>query len=345
MKLAIHHYPGRYSEQWMEYCKANSIEYKLVNCYNTDILEQLKDCDGLMWNWDQNNYRSALMAKQLTSAVQLMGKHIFPDYNSCWHFEDKVAQKYLFESINAPLIKSYVFYSKEEAEKWLDSTTFPKVFKLRTGAGSVNVKLVRTRSAAQSLITKCFGSGFSQHNRWGRLKEKFWIFRRDKNFEAVKGIAKGIGRLFIPTELAKFSHHEKGYAYFQEFVPGNDSDTRLFIIGNKCMGMIRYVRENDFRASGSGIRDYNPELIDHRCIKIAFEMSQKLKLQTAAYDFIFENGEPKIIEVCYTSVPGPFYHNCQGYWDNNLQWHPGKVQPEYYMIEEFIQRIKNNPVI
>ena len=108
------------------------------------------------------------------------------------------------------------------------------------------------------------------------------------------------------------------------------------------MGLKRFVRENDFRASGSGVRAYEPELIDIRCVKIAFEVSQKLKLQTAAFDFIFENGEPKIIEVSYSSVPGPFYHNCPGYWDSSLQFHPGKVTPEYYMIEEFIARIKNS---
>lgn len=341
MKLAIHHFPGRYSEQWMEYCKANGIEYKLVNCYDTDILQQIADCDGLMWNWDQNNYRSPLMAKQLTSAVQLMGKEIFPDYNTCWHFDDKLGQKYLFESVGAPLIKSYVFYSKEETEKWLDTTTYPKVFKLRSGAGSVNVKLVRTRSAAQSLINQAFGSGFSQNNRWGRLKDKFWVLKRDKNVEALKGIAKGIGRLFIPTELAKFSHHEKGYAYFQEFVPGNDSDIRIFVTGNKCMGLKRFVRENDFRASGSGVRAYEKELIDERCVRISFDVCKKLGLQTAAFDFIFENGEPRIIEVSYSSVPGPFYHNCHGYWDTDIVWHPGKVTPEYYMIESFIERIQN----
>ena len=42
----------------------------------------------------------------------------------------------------------------------------------------------------------------------------------------------------------------------------------------------------------------------------------------------------------YSSVPGPFYHNCHGYWDSDIVWHPGKVTPEYYMIEAFIEQIR-----
>ena len=68
---------------------------------------------------------------------------VFPNFNTAWHFDDKVGQKYLLEAIDAPLVPSYVFYSKEMALKWLEQTQFPKVFKLRGGAGSANVKLVQ----------------------------------------------------------------------------------------------------------------------------------------------------------------------------------------------------------
>ncbi len=44
MKLAIHHQSGNdsYSDRWIEYCRNNKIEYEIVNCYDTDIIEQLK---------------------------------------------------------------------------------------------------------------------------------------------------------------------------------------------------------------------------------------------------------------------------------------------------------------
>jgi len=46
MKLAIHHRAESFSEDWIAYCKNNSIPYKIVDCYSVDIIEQLSDCDG-----------------------------------------------------------------------------------------------------------------------------------------------------------------------------------------------------------------------------------------------------------------------------------------------------------
>jgi glutathione synthase/RimK-type ligase-like ATP-grasp enzyme len=85
---------------------------------------------------------------------------VFPDFRTAWHFDDKVAQKYLFEAIGAPLVPSYVFFDKQEALRWAELTTFPKVFKLRGGAGSQNVSLVKTKQECIKLIHKAFGKGF-----------------------------------------------------------------------------------------------------------------------------------------------------------------------------------------
>lgn len=342
MKIAIHPHQGTFSDRWIEYCKEKSIPYKIVNCYDTDIIQQLDDCDALMWNWNQTDYRSVLVARQLTLSLQEIGKKVFPDFKTSWHHDDKVAQKYLLESIGAPLVKTHVFYNKKEAEQWLDTTSFPKVWKLRGGAGSLNVELVKSRSEAQKYVNKAFGRGFSQLNGWGRFKDKLWILKRDKNVAALKGVAKGIARLIFPTELGKFSQREKGYIYFQDFAPANDHDTRLVVLGNRCVGVRRYVRNNDFRASGSGIKAYEPELFDKRCIQIAFDTAKKLDAQSVAFDFIWDGDEPKIVEISYTYIIGPFYDNCPGYWDSNLQWHTDTVNLQRYQMEDFLTYI-NKP--
>ncbi len=342
MKIAIHPQQGTFSDRWIEYCKEKNISYKIVNCYDTDIIQQLDDCDALMWNWNQTDYRTVLVARQLTLSLQERGKKVFPDFKTSWHHDDKVAQKYLLESIGAPLVKTHVFYNKKEAEQWLYTTSFPKVWKLRGGAGSLNVELVKSRSEAQRYVNKAFGRGFSQLNGWGRLKDKLWILKRDKNMAALKGVAKGIGRLIFPTELGKFSQREKGYIYFQDFAPNNDHDTRLVVLGNRCVGVRRYVRNNDFRASGSGIKAYEPELFDKRCIKIAFDTAKILDAQSVAFDFIWDGDEPKIVEISYTYIIGPFYDNCPGYWDNSLQWHPDTVNLQRYQMEDFITYINKS---
>ena len=93
------------------------------------------------------------------------------------------------------------------------------------------------------------------------------------------------------TIKCQFFHNEKGYVYFQDFVPGNEYDTRLVVIGDRCFGVRRYCRKGDFRASGSGIKVYDPELIDKKCIQIAFEVANKLNTQSVALDFILDGLE------------------------------------------------------
>ncbi len=339
MKIAIHQETFSFSDRWIKYCEVNNIPFKIVNCYDTDIIQQLDDCDGLMWHWNQNDFKAILFVRQLTFSLEKRGKKMFPNFNSSWHHDDKVGQKYLLEAIDAPLVQSYVFYSKKDAENWIDTTSFPKVFKLRGGAGSINVKLARTKSEAQTLINTAFGKGFLQIDRWGRLKDKFWALKRDKNLEAVKGIFKGVGRLIFPNELAKFSQREMGYIYFQDFLPNNNYDSRIVIIGDRCFAVRRYTRENDFRASGSGIKAYEPELFDKQSIKIAFEIANKLEAQSVAFDFIWDDKIPKIVEISYCFVMGAFYDTCPGYWDSNLQWHQTKVDPQRFMIEDFIKTL------
>lgn len=321
MKIAIHHREGGFSGRWIKYCEKNGIDYKIVNAYDSDIVEQLEDCDAFMWHHHHGDYRDCLFAKQLIFSLENAGKSVFPSSNTTWHFDDKVGQKYLLESIKAPLVPSYVFYTKEEALGWLGRTSFPKVFKLRGGAGARNVKLVKNYHEGKKLINKAFGKGFPPFDRIGNLKERFNNWRN--GHDTLFGVCKGIGRLFISTEMAKMHACEKGYVYFQDFIPNNKFDLRVCVIGDKAFAIKRLTREHDFRASGSGMLVYDKSQIDERTVKIAFEINKKLKCQSIAYDFVLdEQNNPMIVEISYGySVEA--YDYCEGYWTNDMQWHGG----------------------
>ena len=339
-KIAIHHeeHSDGFSKRWVWYCKENGIAYKIVSCYSSDIIKQIEDCDILMWHHDQSNYRDKLFAKQLLYSVELSGKKVFPDFNTGWHFDDKVGQKYLLEAIGAPLVPSYVFYNKKEALKWAETTDYPKVFKLRGGAGSSNVKLVRNRSEAVKLINKAFGRGFSQFNRWGHFKERYNRYKSGR--DTLFGVLKGFRRLFVPTEFARMTGNEKGYAYFQKFIPNNDSDIRVIIIGDKAFAIKRLTRENDFRASGSGHIIYDQNEIDIRCVKLAFEINDKIHSQSIGYDFVFdEENNPLVVEISYGFVAAG-YDPCPGYWDSELNWHQSPFNPQQWMIEDLFKQLE-----
>ncbi len=339
MKIAIHHRPGSFSDIWVNYCESHNIPYKLVNCYDPDIINHLNDCDGLMWHWPQWDEKAILFARQLTYSLEKAGKKVFPDSQTCWHFDDKVGQNYLFQALNIETIPTWIFYDKNVARNWIDGAQFPLVFKLRGGASSENVKLLKSKTEAYKKIKQAFGKGFKIHDKWYKLKDRISKFNRKKTFENFLGILKGVVRLFVKKEGEKQRVREKGYVYFQKFIQGNDSDIRLVVIGgSRCYGMRRYCRTDDFRASGSGVSSYDHNNIEPEAVSQAFKIAEILKMQSAAFDFIKEDGKFKLVEVSYAFVSKSF----PGYWDQNLHWHEGTASPQEFMAQNFINSVVND---
>ena len=330
MKIAIHPNKGGFTDRWIAYCESKGIDYKLVDCYQSDIIDQLQDCDAMMWHFSQNSPKDFLFAKQLIYSVEAAGKKVFPDFHTAWHFDDKVGQKYLLEAIGAPLAPTWVFYDQKAAQHWVKTATFPKVFKLRGGAGSQNVKLVNSQKEAGRLIRKTFGSGFPVYDAWGSLKERWRKFRLGKS--SSQELLKGLLRFILPPPYARAKPREKGYVYFQEFVPDNDHDIRVVVIGDKAFAIKRMVRNNDFRASGGGEILYEKDLFNKKDIHLAFEIHKKLKSQCTTMDFVYDNGEPKIVEISYGFSPEG-YDSCPGYWDKDLNWHEGPFDPYGWMVD------------
>lgn len=336
MKIGIRK-KGDFSLCWIDYCKTHRIPYKIISCYDNNIIEQLEDCDAFMWQHHQTRFKDTLFAKQLLYSLEQAGTKVFPDFNTGWHFDDKVGQKYILEAIEAPLAPTYVFYDKVSARRWVEQTDFPMVFKLRGGAHADNVSLVKTRQSARKKINRAFGPGFSPYNGWGNFKERYRRFREGKS--SFLSVIKGLARIFISTDFAKMYGREKGYVYFQEFIPDNDCDYRIKVIGQKAWGCIRKVRENDFRASGNNDLIFDHNQIPLEIVETALWIAKRLKLQSVAFDFVLDKDKnPLLLEMSYGfgTVENEFDF---GYWDSGLNWHEGKFNPIEWIIEDLIKSI------
>jgi glutathione synthase/RimK-type ligase-like ATP-grasp enzyme len=340
MRIAIHHRKGSFSERWIEYCNEKSIPYEVVSCYDSKIVARLRAFDALLWHWHQNDTKAILFARQLIASLQHMGITVFPDISTCWHFDDKVGQKYLLEAIGAPLVPSYVFYDKEEALAWVAQADFPKVFKLRGGAGSTNVRLVRDRAEAARLCRTAFGRGFKPVA--GYFADFSHRIRRAHEKRDYLGKLKRLPRSLWNIAFSnRMRGREKGYIYFQDFVPENNYDTRVVIIGNRAFAFRRMVRKRDFRASGSAQVDFDISRIDMRCIQIAFHVAKKLGMQSMASDFVLDgDGAPRLLEISYCFVTDGAVRNCPGHWDKDLNWHDGKMLPQDAILEDVLAQIK-----
>ena len=337
-QVAIHHHRERsFSDRWIAYCEYHGIRYKVVNCLDSDIIAQLSSSDALLWHWDHVNPREHLVARSVIMAAETMGVKVFPSTPTCWHFDDKIAQKYLLQAIGAPLVPTYVFYDLKEALQWIDRVSFPKVFKLRKGAGSNNVKLVRTASEARALAERAFSSGFSPVPHYGQ--DVLTRYRLAKRRGDLLNVIKRIPRVLSAIQDTKrMMGSEKGYVYFQDFLPNNDFDTRVTVVGDRAFGFTRNVRPGDFRASGSGDVVYDTRRINRKCLEIAFDVTKRVGSQSMAFDFVLDEQQPRILEVSYCYKPDAV-HSCPGYWDGRLNWHEGHVWPQDAILIDLLNHL------
>lgn len=333
MIVGIDHRKGSFTERFEEYCVSKGYKIKIINPYSNNFISEVKKVNVFLWHFSQEDYRTKLIAKKFSYLFQTLNIKTFPDFNTCWYFDDKIIQKYIFESLEIPHVKSYVYYSYHEAVKVLKNVELPIVFKLRGGAGSVNVKLIKNKFRLRYHLIRSFYFGYGLSSRLEQYKNRLWRFRRDKTLASFYDVIKGFLRLFVKSRKERLYGKEKGYFYFQEFIPNNTHDIRVIVVNGKAISIRRGVRKGDFRASGSGLFEPMKEGdIDIKCIDISFVLSEKLKTQSLAVDFVFKDGEPLVVEISHGFVYY-VYDPCPGYWNRKLEWVSGHLNLQSEILD------------
>ncbi len=336
-----HDWGGSYSEKWTETLTAAGAEVRRLDLLRSDALDQTRGCDGIMWRW-AHTPQDKQSARQILHVIEHeLGIPVYPDTPTAWHYDEKVSQYYLLKAFKAPTPPTWVFWKREDALAWASDAPCPLVFKLSSGAGSSNVVKVCDVAEVVRLINLAFVWGIQpsygfgipiegDHHRLRRLVGLFGRVRCGASYVMT-------GRL--PPVHPLWWRPEFGYAYFQQFLPGNAYDTRITVIGNRAFGFRRYNRPDDFRASGSGLIDHDASKIDLRCVEQAFRISQQGRFQSMAYDFLYDRGKPVIGEISYTFADGAV-HDCTGHWMPDLTWVNGKMWPQQAQAVDFLRRVQ-----
>jgi glutathione synthase/RimK-type ligase-like ATP-grasp enzyme len=331
-----------YSAKWIEFLEARGVEVRLLDLLAPDALDQARGCSGVMWRWTHCPQDKQSSPRILYVIETSLGIPVFPDAATSWHYDEKVAQLYLLQSLGAPMPETWVFWDKERADQWARTAPYPVVFKLGVGAGSANVVRVNSRQEALELIRRSFERGVFPYTM-NEFRSPSGMPRSKNDLRAMwaraKDAARYLWRAEFPALHPTFWKPERGYAYFQEFLPENDFDTRITVIGDRAFGFRRMNRPGDFRASGSGDFDVTPERIAKRCVEIAFETSQRGGFQSMAYDFLFKNDQPTVCEISYTFADWAV-HECPGHWRRDLRWIEGQMWPEEAQVEMFLGQIE-----
>jgi glutathione synthase/RimK-type ligase-like ATP-grasp enzyme len=170
--------------------------------------------DALIWRAKHTPTIKRLARRLIYYFNQDMGIPTFPSWRSYWHYDDKIAQHFLFTRRGVAAPRTFVFFDRNEAEEFVRRTEFPIVYKCAHGAGGANVGILTNRAGADRYVRKAFGRGL---------------------------------RTFFKSE------RQRGYVLLQEFLPGNPGDYRVVCYGDsRACGFFRRNRVEVPLASGSG---------------------------------------------------------------------------------------------
>jgi len=320
-----------FSNKWKEYLEKRGANVRMVDLYRDDWIEQISGSDGVMWRCRLKNPDRIFAPIILQVIERELGIPVYPDNIMRWPWNDKVRQSLLFKAHGIRTPRTWIFWDREDALRWANSASYPVVFKLSLGAASSNVILVEDRSSACELIERSFTRGIESKNGLDEYRETN-IFGKLLTREKRR-LSQVLKRNFNYETL------EKGYVYFQEFVPSEGFDYRVDHIHGKLFASRRMNRPDDFRASGGGDEENDPKGIPLSLLRTAADYARKLRMGCVAFDFLTDEKGPVLLEMGWTSPDRPI-HDCPGHWNEKLEWIEGNIWPEEIQVDFFLNRIK-----
>lgn len=323
-----------FSTRWVERAALAGIAAKLVDVYDGDLIAQVRGCDAFLWWFAHLPERRNVGKRVVLAIAHGMRIATFPDFRTIWHFDDKVAQKYLLDAAGIAMPRTWVFWTPERARAFCRAATYPMVIKLAGGIVSENVRRVADVAEAEYWIHRMFTAGVTSFDGWPRPARPRRAWTR---LETATRVLRGNN----PFPTSRRTELQRGYVLFQEFVPGNDFDTRVTVIGDRAFAYRRINRPDDFRASGSGLRDTDSAKIDAAAVSLAFATARALGTQSLAVDVLgTPDGRHVLTEISYY-YEGWIVAGCPGHWRSDGSWHAGPLAPEDAIFDDFVAGLRD----
>lgn len=243
---------------------------------------------------------------------------LIPRYEVFKAHENKSYQELYKQHCGINSLKTYHFASFKDILNYKDCLSYPVVLKKLCGAGSNHVYKVNSFEGIKKIIKK--------------------INKRDNYFKF--NLKKVIKKFILKKKYNKFYYKEDQYIgryILQEFVPNLDGDWKILIFGDKYYALNRRVRENDFRASGSG--NFSFEKPPIQVLNYAKKCFEKLNVPFLSLDIcINEDRKCYLLEYQGTHF-GPYTLNFSDdyYVNRGNEW--SKVNKKSNLSEEYANAI------
>ena len=292
-----------YWTKYRRFLEANGIPYVLYDIHRSDWRQRAADLDVVLWRPLSFPYELEECRRKFWLLENVLGVLCYPSLAEALVYEDKILQYDVLSHHGFPVVPTFVSHSEQEAIQYAAATTYPAVWKISCGAGSLGVELVKDRQSAERRIRQVFSFA-------GR--RTYWPYQAQKN-----------------------------YVYLQRFEPNAGYDLRVMVIGDTVLGYHRAVPPGDFRASGMDTTYHRA--IPDAAIHLACRVHQALGFTMVALDLLADRAEQvfSIIEISLFTqireefklevdgISGAYRANGDGY-----RFVPGAVVPHDLILEE-----------
>src|SRR5688572_3511354 len=137
-------------------------EFEVIDLDAHDWIKRVEDFDCVLWKSYVLGPEAAAHYKEKIYFLEShLGKLVFPNFKTIWHFESKVAQSYVLAKERIPTPKTVASFDYHDAARCLADFEPPYVFKRSAGAGSNDVWLVKHRETAHGILEETFA-----HQLW-----------------------------------------------------------------------------------------------------------------------------------------------------------------------------------
>ncbi len=327
-----------YSKRWFELAAQQRVKTIPVDVFSQDAITQISGCDAFMWRYDPPAHPRLYAGRFMYALEEGLRMPVFPSLKSRWHFEDKVGQYYFLSAAGISTPATHISWTREQAIRFCDTASYPFVLKLAIGYQSSNVQLVRNRREALYYVDQLFNSGTISLGYRPASNARLLLRRLRAAGQILNG-----RNPYGPTPEADLQY---GYFLAQEFVPANEFDVRVTVTGNRAFVFRRFNRPGDFRASGSGLRDFDPSKIGEDAVRLGYKVAHLSGSQTLTADIIRRDDEPIIVELglAYASW---CVRDCPGHWvlrgepeSGELKWVEGSMHPADAIFTDFMARVQ-----
>ena len=303
-----------------EVLKANNFKVQeiTITAFIADLKEK-ESIEGVYFYYTSSQYpiyKSFIL--DILIQITLRGGILVPELRHFMAHENKNFQE--LEKVRLGIRSPYGIPvgTYEEGLEILNKISYPTVLKKYTGFRSRNVKLANNREEGKKILSKMLEKNFQLN-----IDSLYYLYRRLKN---KKHYPKKFGKVII-----------------QEFIPDLTHDWKILVLGDKCLGGKRYVRKNDFRASGSKLYEMDEDPPEN-VLSFALKCKEQLKCPNASLDISENKGDLQLLE--YQTMhfailggdPDYYFEKEDGIW----QKLPITQEIEHYMGIGVSDYIKNS---